>query len=194
MGMNVLHQLCCGSAMWEKTSATRIVPWALDRLDLGDNALEVGPGYGANVRTLRERTAVLSGLEIDPALATRLRSRHSERMRVIDGDGTAMPLPDREFSAVVCFTMLHHVPSPAQQDALFAEAFRVLRPDGVFAGSDGLDRPMFRLIHLGDTCVPVPPHTLADRLTRIGFTDIDIEPGASMFRFRARRPYAGTSK
>ncbi|MFB7716872.1 class I SAM-dependent methyltransferase [Nocardia sp. NPDC056100] len=194
MGMNVLHQLCCRSSMWEKTSATRIVPWALDRLDLGDNALEVGPGYGANVRTLRERTAVLSGLEIDPALATRLRSQHSERMRVIEGDGTAMPLPDREFSSVVCFTMLHHVPSPAQQDALFAEAFRVLRPDGVFAGSDGLDRPMFRLIHLGDTCVPVPPDTLADRLTRIGFTDIDIEPGASIFRFRARRPYAGTSK
>lgn len=192
--MNVLHQLCCRSSMWEKTSATRIVPWALDRLDLGDNALEVGPGYGANVRTLRERTAVLSGLEIDPALVTRLRAQHSERMRVIEGDGTAMPLPDREFSSVVCFTMLHHVPSPAQQDALFAEAFRVLRPDGVFAGSDGLDRPVFRLIHLGDTCVPVPPDTLADRLTRIGFTDIDIEPGASMFRFRARRPYAGTSK
>ncbi|WP_084534561.1 class I SAM-dependent methyltransferase [Nocardia yamanashiensis] len=188
MGMNIFHQLLCRSSAWEKTSATRIVPWALRDLDLGDNALEVGPGYGANIATLRERVPVLSGLEIDPALAARLRKRRSGQVRVIDGDGTAMPLPDKEFSSVVCFTMLHHVPSPAQQDDLFAEAFRVLRPDGVFAGSDGLDSLGFRLIHLGDTCVPVPPATLTARLTRIGFTDIEIDTAPTMFRFRARRP------
>ncbi len=186
--MNVFHQLLCRSSMWERTSATRIVPWALDQIELGDNALEVGPGYGANVRTLRARSTALTGLEIDPALATRLRNRQGGEVRVIEGDGTAMPLPDKDFSSVVCFTMLHHVPSPAQQDDLFAEAFRVLRPGGVFAGSDGLDRPFFRLIHLGDTCVPVPPETLSDRLARIGFTDIEIDTAATMFRFRARRP------
>ncbi|AYF79436.1 class I SAM-dependent methyltransferase [Nocardia yunnanensis] len=186
--MNYFHQLLCRSSRWERHSATSIVPWALRGLDLGDRALEVGPGYGANVRTLRERVPALTGLEIDPALAARLRERRADQLRVLEGDGAAMPLPDNEFSAVVCFTMLHHVPSPARQDDLFAEAHRVLRPGGVFAGSDGLDRLSFRLIHLGDTCVPVPPDTLADRLTRVGFTDIDIETGASMFRFRARRP------
>ncbi len=186
--MNYFHQLLCRSSVWEKASATRIVPWALKDLELGDNALEVGPGYGANVATLRERVPVLSGLEIDPALAARLRERRNGQMRVVDGDGTAMPLPDKEFSAVVCFTMLHHVPSPPQQDELFAEAFRVLRPDGVFAGSDGLDSLAFRLMHLGDTCVPVPPATLTERLTRIGFTDIEVDTAATMFRFRARRP------
>ncbi|MET8425656.1 class I SAM-dependent methyltransferase [Nocardia sp. NPDC004860] len=188
MGMNYFHQLLCRSSMWERTSATRIVPWALHGLDLGDQALEVGPGYGANVRTLRARVPALTGLEIDAALAARLRDRQSGRLRVIEGDGTAMPLPGNEFSSVVCFTMLHHVPSPAQQDDLFAEAFRVLRPGGVFAGSDGLDRLAFRLMHLGDTCVPVPPGTLTDRLTRVGFADIEIDTGATMFRFRARRP------
>ncbi|GAB4584920.1 class I SAM-dependent methyltransferase [Nocardia sp. IFM 10818] len=186
--MNVFHQLLCRSSLWERKSATRIVPWALRNVELGDSALEVGPGYGANVRTLHERAATLTGLEIDSALAARLRREQGGRLRVIEGDGTAMPLPDKEFSSVVCFTMLHHVPSPAQQDDLFAEAFRVLRPEGVFAGSDGLDNPFFRLIHLGDTCVPVPPATLSERLARIGFTDIDIETAATMFRFRARRP------
>lgn len=188
MGMNIFHRLLCRSSAWEKTSATRIVPWALHDIDLGDSALEVGPGYGANITTLRDRVPMLTGLEIDPALAARLRERRSGQLRVLDGDGTAMPLPDKEFSSVVCFTMLHHVPSASQQDDLFAEAFRVLRPDGVFAGSDGLDSFRFRLIHLGDTCVPVPPGTLTDRLTRVGFTDIDVESGPGMFRFRARRP------
>ncbi|GAB2520439.1 class I SAM-dependent methyltransferase [Nocardia heshunensis] len=188
MAMNYFHQLCCRSSMWERTSATRIVPWALNDLDLGARALEVGPGYGANVATLRARVPDLTGLEIDPALAARLRERRSDQLRVLEGDGTAMPLPDKEFSAVVCFTMLHHVPSPARQDDLFAEAFRVLTPGGVFAGSDGLDRVAFRLMHLGDTCVPVPPATLSARLAHSGFTDIEIETAATMFRFRARRP------
>ncbi|MET9486734.1 class I SAM-dependent methyltransferase [Nocardia sp. NPDC006630] len=188
MAMNIFHQLLCRSSAWERNSATRIVPWALGGVELGDSALEVGPGYGANVRTLSARTTALTGLEIDPALAARLRARRGEQLRVLEGDGTAMPLPDKEFSSVVCFTMLHHVPSPAQQDALFAEAFRVLRPEGVFAGSDGLDSRAFRLMHIGDTCVPVPPATLTDRLAGIGFTDIEIGTAANQFRFRARRP------
>ncbi|MGO4612791.1 class I SAM-dependent methyltransferase [Nocardia sp. 2YAB30] len=160
----------------------------LSGLDLGDEALEIGPGYGANVSALLDRTATLTGVEIDPALAARLRARHGGVMTVIDGDGTDMPLPPGEFDSVVCFTMLHHVPTAGQQDALFAEALRVLRPSGVFAGSDGLDGRLFRLMHLGDTCVPVPPETAADRLRRIGFTDVEVDTGTSSFRFRARRP------
>jgi SAM-dependent methyltransferase len=188
MAMNIFHRLLCRSSMWEKTSATRIVPWALSGLDLGADTVEIGPGYGANVSALLARTSALTGVEIDPALATRLRERHGDAMTVIDGDGADMPLPPGRFDSVVCFTMLHHVPTPGRQDALFAEALRVLRPGGVFAGSDGLDGRLFRLMHLGDTCVPVPPETAADRLRRIGFTDVQIDTGASSFRFRARRP------
>ncbi|MFC6012232.1 class I SAM-dependent methyltransferase [Nocardia lasii] len=188
MTMNYWHRVACRSAVWEWLTATKVVPWVLRDVRLGASTLEIGPGFGANVAPLCERTPSLAGLEIDPALAARLRARFDTRLRVIDGDATAMPLPDNEFDSVVSFTMLHHVPTPAQQDDLFAEAHRVLRPGGVFAGSDGLDNPLFRLQHLGDTCVPVPPHTLADRLTTAGFTDIDIRTGRGMFRFRAERP------
>jgi hypothetical protein len=84
--------------------------------------------------------------------------------------------------------MLHHVPSVSEQDAVFAEALRVLRPGGVFAGSDGLDSRGFRLLHLGDTCLPVPPETAVERLTRAGFVDVEIDTGGGSFRFRAHRP------
>lgn len=188
MAMNLVHRMLCRSALWERASATRIVPWALSGLDLGGDTLEIGPGYGANVNALRTRSGTLTGVEIDAALADRLRDRHGTAMTVITGDGADMPLPDNSFDAVVCFTMLHHVPSAQRQDAVFAEALRVLRPGGVFAGSDGLDSRAFRLIHLGDTCVPVPPEAAPQRLTRVGFTDVDIDTGASSFRFRARKP------
>ena len=79
--------------------------------------------------------------------------------------------------------MLHHVPTPALQDRLFAEACRVLRPGGVFAGSDGQPSLRFRLIHLGDTLVPVSAETLPARLTAAGFTDVRVErvPGRVHF-------------
>ena len=47
-----------------------------------------------------------------------------------------MPFADATFSAVVCLTMLHHLPDPELQDRLFAEVHRVLGPGGVFCGSD----------------------------------------------------------
>jgi len=105
----------------------------------------------------------------------------------VEGDGGAMPFPDGRFSAVVCFTMLHHVPSATQQDALMREAARVLRPGGVFAGSDSRLSLLFRLLHVADTMVVVDPETLPARLVTAGFVDpvVDLAPRA--LRFRAHR-------
>ena len=96
-----------------------------------------------------------------------------------------MPFPDGAFSGVVAFTMLHHVPSVTLQDRLLAEARRVLRPGGVFAGFDGVGSFLFRLIHLGDTYMPVDPATFGRRLETAGFTEVAIERGRGRFRFRA---------
>ena len=75
-----------------------------------------------------------------------------------------MPFQAARFSAVVSFTMLHHLPSPQSQDRLLAEVCRVLRPGGVFAGSDSTASFLFRLAHLGDTMVLVDPDRFASRL------------------------------
>lgn len=189
MAMNVLHRWLCGSTGWAKMAREKLLPWALHELDLGSNVLEVGPGYGATTAVLVDRIGPLTALEVDPVLVDRLRVRLPRSVKVVEGDGTAMPLPDNEFSAVLCFTALHHVPSPELQDKMFAEVHRVLRPGGVFAGSDSIATLPFRLLHVGDTMVPVDPTTLPDRLAEVGFVDTEVDQAAGRtFRFRARKP------
>jgi SAM-dependent methyltransferase len=127
-------------------------------------------------------------VEIDPRLAARLDRELGRDVRVVEGDGSDLPFPDGAFTGVVCFTMLHHVPSAQRQDMLFAQARRVLAPGGTFAGSDSTVSRLFRLLHVGDTMVPLDPETLGDRLAAAGFVDVAVSTAGRSLRFRARRP------
>ncbi|CQD06113.1 type 11 methyltransferase [Mycobacterium europaeum] len=188
MAMNLVHRRRCSSAGWEKAVAEQLLPWALEGVELGARTLEIGPGYGATLRALVERTASLTAVEADAAMADRLRHRYGERARVIHGDGTDTGLPADHFTSVVCFTMLHHVPGAESQDRLLAEAFRVLRPGGVFAGSDGVPSLSFRLLHLADTYNPIAPKDLPGRLEAAGFTEIRSGVSGRRQRWRATKP------
>ena len=81
--------------------------------------------------------------------------------------------------------MLHHLPTPELQDRLFAEARRVLRPGGVFAGSDSRWGPLFALAHLGDDLCLVGPDRLPPRLEKAGFLSPTVSVRRDAFRFRA---------
>jgi SAM-dependent methyltransferase len=189
MNMNRLHRWYCRSAHWRRTVQRRLLPWVLGGVDLGDDLLEIGPGPGLTTDELRARAQRVTAVEVDPALADSLRTRLAgTNVEVIEGDGTALPLTSASMSAVVCFTMLHHVPSRDRQDALLREAARVLRPGGVLAGSDSTTSWLFRLIHRGDTLVPVDPDGFATRLEAAGFANVKVRRAPGAFRFRARKP------
>jgi SAM-dependent methyltransferase len=185
MAMNLCHRLCCNSDRWANEVEDHLLPWVLADVDLGDNTLEIGPGYGAILRVLVDKTPKLTSVEIDTPMAQRLQRLYGERACIINGDGTKTGLPADEFSSVVSFTMLHHVPTAELQDRLFAEAFRVLRPGGVFAGSDSVTSLKFRLLHFRDTCNTVSPDSLPDRLRAAGFHDVDVEVLGGRQRWRA---------
>jgi SAM-dependent methyltransferase len=85
------------------------------------------------------------------------------------------------------FTALHHVASPELQNRLFHQVHRVLRPDGLFVGTDSAETTARWLLHEGDTYVPVDPSALAPRLHNAGFVEIVVEEVTDRFRFLARR-------
>ena len=186
--MNRLHRWYCRSDVW----AARVrdeLPQVLDGVELGDQVLEVGPGPGLTTDLLRTRVSRVTAIEIDRRLAEALRQRTlGQGVEVVTADATAIPFQAARFSAVVSFTMLHHLPSPQSQDRLLAEAYRVLRPGGVFAGSDSTASFLFRLAHLGDTMVLIDPDRFANRLQAAGFTDARVRRVNHGFGFRATRP------
>lgn len=189
MPMNLLHRKICASRRWARAVAERLPP-SLAGVDLGDDVLEIGPGFGATTRVLVDLVPRLTALEIDADSVRGLRGELGDRAEIVHGDGARMPFPDGRFSAVLCFTMLHHVPSPALQDRLFAEACRVLRPGGVFRGVDSQPSLRFRLLHIGDTMVVLDRATLGGRLDRAGFADVRVHPGDGVLAFMAHKPPA----
>ncbi len=191
--MNERHLQLCASAEWAATVQNDILPWALGPRDLGDDVLEVGPGPGLTTDILRVKTARLTAVEVDAALARQLADRlRGTNVEVVHADGTALPFDDGRFSAATSFTMLHHVPSPADQDQLLRELRRVLRPGGALIGVDSVESPEWWELHVGDTCVPVNPDTLAERLASAGFVEVEVQRAAPeparRFRFAARAP------
>jgi SAM-dependent methyltransferase len=184
--MNKQHLEFCSSDEWSDAIKRWIIPGALKDVELGDDVLEVGPGPGRTTDILRAMTARLTAVEIDADLAQALSTRLAgTNVEVTQADATKLPFPDGRFSAALSFTMLHHVPSVAEQDRLLASVARVLRPGGVFAGVDSLDSEAFRGMHVDDICVPIVPDGFADRLKAAGFSEAHIEVTPYIMQFRA---------
>lgn len=187
--MNVAHNVLCASGWWSNRIERELLPWGLEGLDLGDDLLEIGPGFGATTRVLARRPGNLNVVELDERYCRRLRASLGEEVSVARGDATRLPYEDSRFSAAVCFTMLHHIPSVELQDRAFAEVARVLAPGGVFAGTDSIGRGLlFKSIHIGDTLNLLDPGTLPARLQRAGFLQPRVELGRRSLRFRAQTP------
>jgi SAM-dependent methyltransferase len=187
-GMNQNHARVCTSPEWALQLQTSVLSPLAGALDPGDEMLELGPGPGAATEWLRHRVRRLVAVEYDPEAAAALVVRFAgTNVEVRQGDATALEFGEAEFDAVGSFTMLHHVPTPALQNRLLAEALRVLRPGGVLLGSDSLASDRLHHFHEGDTYNPVEPSALLVRLQTLGFERITVSVDQRLV-FRAHKP------
>ena len=117
----------------------------------GERVLDVGCGSGAVTREIARRIGsrgVAVGLDPSPALLAVARELAKEagvgdRIEFREGDALRLPLPDGFFDAVVCVTVLSHVP---RGEAAIPEFIRVLRPGGRLGVFD-LDTDMTAFTH-----------------------------------------------
>jgi ubiquinone/menaquinone biosynthesis C-methylase UbiE len=186
--MNEAHEMC-GSDEWRQAMRDVILPWALGDTDLGDDVLEVGPGYGACTDVLSQAVPKLTSVEIDPELVAMLTERFAAvpSVQIVNADATTLAYADGSFTGAACFTMLHHVPTNDLQDRLFGEIARVLRPGAPLVASDSLGSDDLAAFHTEDTYNPVDPASLSDRLAAAGFTDVDVRTNPYGWAVRARK-------
>ena len=189
--MNEAHEHC-GSDEWRAMIRDVILPWAMGEVDLGDDVLEVGPGYGATTDVLSTKAARLTSVEIDEASSRRCSPSGSPSVptvEIVRGDATDLTYPDGRFTGAACFTMLHHVPSVELQDQLFAEVARVLQP-GARPGGERQPRqrraggaPRGRHLQPGR-----PRHRCRAGLQAAGFADVEVRTNPFGWAAVARTP------
>jgi ubiquinone/menaquinone biosynthesis C-methylase UbiE len=187
--MNENHAKLMPSPEWAAHIQDEVLPVATAGVSLGDELLELGPGPGAATEWLRQRVRHLVAVEHEADAAALLAERFASagnNVEVVCGDASALAYPDASFDTVATFTMLHHVPTRALQDRVLAEAFRVLRPGGVFLGSDSLGSDDLHQFHEGDTYNPVEPAAFLTRLQTTGFAAITLHVSYNLV-FTARK-------
>jgi SAM-dependent methyltransferase len=179
--MNENHAALCPSPEWAEFLVTEVLEPLTERVELGDDLLELGPGPGAATRWLRHRVRRLVALELDPVAAGQLAAELAETNATVTvGDCVDVPFADESFDSVGCFTMLHHLPTTQLQFATLREAFRVLRRGGVLVGSDSLASQGLHEFHEGDTYNPIDPARLFLYLQAAGFDRVEVSAGEGL--------------
>jgi ubiquinone/menaquinone biosynthesis C-methylase UbiE len=182
------HHALCATREWSEYMRDQVISFMKAHSDLGESMLEIGPGPGGATEWLRHEVKRIVAIEIDEAQAVGLSHRfEGTNVEVISGDATSLSYPDGTFDSVGCFTMLHHVPTARLQNALLAEALRVLRPGGVLVASDSPPSNDRHRLHVDDVYNPVDPGTLITRLQTIGFERITLV-AEDLVKFIAHKP------
>jgi ubiquinone/menaquinone biosynthesis C-methylase UbiE len=186
--VNRFENWFCASSIWRRMTRDRVLPWLLSGTELGEHILEIGAGPGAATEELRKRAGRVTSLEYSHAFAVGIARRtQTTNGAVVQGDASALPFPQKIFSAAIAVLVLHHLKSRELQERAFAEIFRVLRPGGVFLAVEIQDGWLQRMGHIRSTFVPVAPATAPARLGTAGFADVSIDFLRGAYRIRALR-------
>ena len=99
-----------------------------------EKLLDVGCGTGYLFELLiAQQEAEYHGLDLSPEMLKMAESKFGGRVALVEGAAARLPYADHSFDVVTCIQSFHHYPDP---DKAMQEAFRVLKPGGLYILSD----------------------------------------------------------
>ena len=174
-------------------------PTALARLNAGEIVLDLGSGGGIDVLLSAKRVGPAGkayGLDMtDEMLALaneNKRKAGAENAEFLQGEIEHIPLPDNTVDVIISNCVIN---LSADKDAVFREAFRVLKPGGRLALSDVVTRgeilPEIRksvLLWAGCMAGALDETEYRNKLSAAGFEQVDLEP-TRIYRAAEAREY-----
>ena len=114
-------------------SKTREYAWPeveafVDDAPAGGTALDLGCGNGRHAALLADVADHVVGLDASRALLGEASDRLGDRVALVQGDASRLPLSADSVDLAVYVATLHHLPSGADRRASLAELARVLAP------------------------------------------------------------------
>lgn len=171
----VLASLGCGN------------PTALARLEPGQVVLDLGSGGGIDVLLSAKRVGPSGkayGLDMTDEMLELARANQQRagihNVEFLKGEIEKVPLPDNSVDVIISNCVIN---LSANKDLVLREAFRVLKPGGLFAVSDVVTRgdvpaELRRNVALWIGCVAGALHQddYNQKLQAAGFQEVSIEP------------------
>jgi SAM-dependent methyltransferase len=162
-------------------------PTALAQLGPGETVLDLGSGGGIDVLLSARRVGPggkVYGLDMTDEMLALARENQKKagatNVEFLKGTIEAIPLPDHSVDAIISNCVIN---LSSDKDAVFREAFRVLKPGGRFAVSDVVVRgdvpaDVRRNMELWVGCVAgaLEESDYASKLREAGFADVEVEP------------------
>jgi SAM-dependent methyltransferase len=162
-------------------------PTALIALQAGQTVLDLGSGRGIDVLLSAKRvgpTGKVYGVDMtDEMLALARENQRNARatnVEFLKGTIEAIPLPANSVDVIISNCVIN---LSSDKDAVLREAFRVLKPGGLFAVSDVVVRgevpaDIRRSVELWVGCIAgaLDEHDYAAKLRAAGFSDVEVEP------------------
>jgi SAM-dependent methyltransferase len=162
-------------------------PTALATIEPGQTVLDLGSGGGIDVLLSAKRVGPAGkvyGLDMTDDMLALARENQRQagvtNVEFLKGTIEAMPLPDNSVDVIISNCVIN---LSSDKDAVFREAFRVLKPGGRFAVSDVVARrevspEVQRDMELWVGCIAgaLQDTDYARRLTAAGFTGVSVEP------------------
>jgi arsenite methyltransferase len=160
-------------------------PTAIASLQPGETVLDLGSGGGIDCFLAAKQvgpTGRVIGLDMTTEMI-RLARRNAKKMGVTNvdfryGEMEEMPLPDASVDVILSNCVINLSPD---KDAVFAEAFRVLKPGGRMSVSDmvlegDLPEPLLRSADAWSCCVggALDESVYLDKMRAAGLTDVEV--------------------